>query len=83
MTHSFLPNFSRLVSGGAEEAGMKGWRERAADIFAEHREIAAKMKSVPGPPHVFLGLSPQEKWRLRASGFWRCAIRALFCRSAS
>ena len=24
MTHSFLPNFSRLVSGGAEEAGMNG-----------------------------------------------------------
>ena len=24
MTHSFLLNFSRLVSGGAEEAGMKG-----------------------------------------------------------
>jgi hypothetical protein len=24
MTHSRLPNFSRLVSGGAEEAGMKG-----------------------------------------------------------
>ena len=40
---------SRLVSGGAEEAGMKGWRERAADIFAKQREMAAKMKSAPGP----------------------------------
>ncbi len=28
---------------------MKGWRERAADIFAKHGEIAAKMKSAPGP----------------------------------
>ena len=28
---------------------MKSWRERAADIFAKHGEIAAKMKSAPGP----------------------------------
>ena len=28
---------------------MKGWRERAADIFAKHGEIAAKMKSDLGP----------------------------------
>ena len=28
---------------------MKGWRERAADIFAEHGEIASKMKSASGP----------------------------------
>ena len=28
---------------------MKGWREHAADIFAKHGEIAAKMKSAPGP----------------------------------
>ena len=26
MTHSFLPNFSRLVLGAAEEAGMKAAR---------------------------------------------------------
>ena len=32
-----------------KEAGMKGWRERAADIFTKQREIAAKMKSAPGP----------------------------------
>ena len=28
---------------------MKGWRERAADIFAKHGEIEAKMKSALGP----------------------------------
>ena len=28
---------------------MKGWRERAEDVFAKHGEIAAKMKSAPGP----------------------------------
>ena len=39
---------ARLVSGGAEEAGMKGWRGRAADVFTEPGEIAANMKSVPG-----------------------------------
>ena len=38
-----------LVSGGAEEAGMKGWRGRAAGIFTKHGEIAAKMKSASGP----------------------------------
>ena len=27
---------ARLVSCGAEEAGMKGWREGAAGIFTEH-----------------------------------------------
>ena len=32
----------------AEEAGMKGWRERAADIFAKHGKIAANMKSAQG-----------------------------------
>ena len=39
----------RLLLGGAEGAVMKGWCERAADIFAKHGEIAAKMKSAPGP----------------------------------
>ena len=39
----------RRSRAGAEEAGMKGWRERAADIFTKHGEIAAKMKSAPGP----------------------------------
>ena len=28
---------------------MKGWRERAADVFTKHGEIEAKMKSAPGP----------------------------------
>ena len=32
----------RLDFGRAEEAGMKGWRERAADVFADHGAIAAK-----------------------------------------
>ena len=36
---------------------MKGWRERAADIFAKHGEIAAKMKSAPGPGTTDLGYS--------------------------
>ena len=39
----------RLLLGGAEEKGMNGWREYAADIFTKHGEIAAKMKSAPGP----------------------------------
>ena len=34
---------------GAEEAGMKGWRERAADIFAKQGSIAVKMKFASGP----------------------------------
>ena len=33
---------------GAEEAGMKGWRERAADVFADHGAIAAKRSSLRG-----------------------------------
>ena len=32
----------RLVSGGAEEAGMKGWRERAADMLQKRGGDAAK-----------------------------------------
>ena len=36
---------------------MKGWRERAADIFTKHGEIAAKMKSAPGPSTTDLGYS--------------------------
>ena len=38
---------------------MKGWRERAADIFTKHGEIAAKMKSAPGP----LGFSQSRHGR--------------------
>ena len=37
------------ILGGAKEVWMNGWRERAADIFTKYREIAAKMKSAPGP----------------------------------
>ena len=44
----------------AKEAGMKGWRERAADIFTNRGEIAAKMKSAlgPGTSDSHLGFSP-------------------------
>ena len=42
----------RLLLGGAEEAGMKGWCERAADIFAKHGEIAAKNEVRPGSPRI-------------------------------
>ena len=51
------PQFLWLVSGGAEEAGMKGWRGRAADVFTDQGEIAAKMKSAPGPGTTDLGYS--------------------------
>ena len=37
-----------------KEAGMKGWRERAADIFTKHGEIAAKMKSAPRPVWYYI-----------------------------
>ena len=37
-----------LLSVGAKAAGMKGRRKRAADIFAKHGEIAAKMKPARG-----------------------------------
>ena len=40
---------ARSSSVGAEEKGMKDRREHVADIFAKHGEIAAKMKSAPGP----------------------------------
>ena len=33
---------ARLVSGGAEEAGMKGWRGHAAEVSQKRGEIAAK-----------------------------------------
>ena len=38
MTHSRLANLLRLVSGGAEEAGMKGWCERANGTFKQIEE---------------------------------------------
>ena len=47
----------RLDFGRAEEAGMKGWRERTAGIFTKHSAIAAKMKSAPGPV-------PSDSWIL-------------------
>ena len=39
---------------GAEEAGMKDWRGRAADVFTDQGEIAAKMKSAPGPVWYYI-----------------------------
>ena len=37
------PNLTtRSYSCGAEEAEMKDWRERVADIFTKHGKIAAK-----------------------------------------
>ena len=58
MTHSRLPNFSRLVSGGAEEAGMKGRREHAADVFTDQGARAAKMKSASGPSDFQISATP-------------------------
>ncbi len=46
-----------MFRAGAEEAGMKGRRERVADIFAKHGATAAKMKSAPGPGTTDLGYS--------------------------
>ena len=45
---------TRLFLGGAEEAGMKGWRERAADICAKHGKIASKMKFASGPVWYYI-----------------------------
>ena len=49
LTTMLKDDIARSYSGGAEEAGMKGWRERAADIFIKHGGIAAKMKSASRP----------------------------------
>ena len=40
-----------LKKYGAEEVGMRGLRERAADIFAKHGEIAAN-KEIRSEPWV-------------------------------
>ena len=44
---------------------MKGWRERAADIFAKHGEIAAKMKSASGtgPSDYFVQVALETRRR--------------------
>ena len=63
----FFGLITRSYSGGAEEAWMKGWRERAADIFTKHGEIAVKMKPASEPlgfgtsdsPHRFHRLVPR------------------------
>ena len=67
----------RLLLGGAEEAGMKGWRERAADIFAKHGEIAAKMKSAPGPGTLDCSTSLRgalDDFLLERIGYRFCAV---------
>ena len=48
MTHSFLPNGSvpRLVSGAAEEAGMKGWRGRAAEMVASINPLVLRHRII-------------------------------------
>lgn len=45
--NSFVPN-ECFKSGGAEEAGMKGWRGYAADVFTDQGEIEAKKKFALG-----------------------------------
>ena len=52
---------------------MKGWRKRAADVFADQGARAAKMKSAPGPgttdlgysttPHPTKGVRPRARFR--------------------
>ena len=43
---------------------MKCGRECAADIFAKHGEIAAKMKSAPGTPQiVFWPPTATKEWQ--------------------
>ena len=52
---------------------MKGWRERAADIFAKHGEIAAEMKSAPGPTDLRAdrcGASPYMGLIVNVSSLW-------------
>ena len=40
---------TRLVSGGAEETGVKGWREHAGDMSQKRGGNAAEMKFASGP----------------------------------
>ena len=56
MTHSFLPNFSRLVSGGAEEAGMNGGAltpKRAKARFARLSRGVAPQSHCPYRSSIF------------------------------
>ena len=61
----------RQVSGGAKEAGIKGWRERAADVFTDQGEIEAKKKFAPGsvPSDSFnewkCGICASRAWSYR------------------
>ena len=48
----------RLDFWRGKEAGMKGWRERAADIFTEKDSIVAKRSSLRGPSLFAAWLPP-------------------------
>ena len=54
-----------LVSGGAEEAGMKGWRGHAADAFAKRGATASKLKFPTWPVHTasFGGNASRIFWK--------------------
>ena len=52
MTHSRLPNFSRQVSGGAEETGMKGCADAAASRRSAQRPVLQEFRGVW--PHRFI-----------------------------
>ena len=66
-------NHLKLAAFGSDPMTFKGWRERAADIFAKQGEIAAKMKSAPGPgttdlgysttPHPTKGVRPRARYK--------------------
>ena len=51
-----------LLAAGFGRGGKEvdeGLREHAADVFTDHGEIAAKMKSAPGPGTLdYRGLAP-------------------------
>ena len=60
MTHSSLPNFSRLVSGGAEEAGMKGCANARRGWMRELFHFFPVRQSVIDWPKRFL--KRLERW---------------------
>ena len=56
---------ARLVSGGAEEAGMKGWREHAADMPRKRGKIKFASGPVSSdsflfPEHTYYGNVPHS-----------------------
>ena len=75
MTHSRLPNFSRLVSGGAEEAGMKGWRGRSR-IPPEGAKARFTRVSRGLAPQVYRQDNPHSCWCV-AQPSWQEVFRVL------